>query len=396
MILPIIRELSQLCRVPKLDGEQREKAYGLMRRLREFGFTNHELFVIVGGKISEISIKRNTPGVEVRDMKERDEVIERLTEFADLGYELGDIEGYEKSKVLVDDAGLTFEGCAEFVQNLLLLGVDANGLLRLSDELTGEKLTAKSMRKYIDLNEELAKKRITVETQEEILRAAKKYGEPATILEMVNASGGLMEITGEAMKTADEVTHSRAEVDRVQRGKERLENENLVYRSYIDIVKLLVKKYSFDLISLNELLSLAEKHGNPIQTIRAVNVYHEISALQTRLEEAQTKLRTTEEDLASKETTLRVKEENLAKANQLLGEIRANQSQSVRLQIVSDLINNPREVKATVNELAGICLLVLMGVREYTENNKQESDKFRNKVGLHLKWMIEALQNYQR
>jgi hypothetical protein len=154
MILPIIRDLSQLCRVPKLGDEQREGAYVLMSRLREYGFTNHELFVIVRGKISEISIKRHTGGVEVRDTKEHDEIIERLTDFADRGYEVGDIEGYKASKAVVDDARLTFDSCAKFAQNLLLLRVDAQGLVKLSDELTGKDLTAKSIRRNIDFNEE--------------------------------------------------------------------------------------------------------------------------------------------------------------------------------------------------------------------------------------------------
>ena len=153
MILPIIRELSQLCRVPKLGDEQREIAYGLMRRLREYGFTNHELFVIVRGKISEVSIKRHTGGVEVRDTKEHDEVIGRVSEFADLGYELSDIEGYKTSRSVVDDAGLTFDSCAKFAKNLLLHGVDTQGLVKLSDELVDLKLTAKSIRQNIDLND---------------------------------------------------------------------------------------------------------------------------------------------------------------------------------------------------------------------------------------------------
>ena len=62
MILPLIRELIQVCRSPKLNKAQKEGIYGLMRRLRECGFTNKELSILVRGKISEASIKRNTRG----------------------------------------------------------------------------------------------------------------------------------------------------------------------------------------------------------------------------------------------------------------------------------------------------------------------------------------------
>ena len=294
----------------------------------------------------------------------------------------------------LDEAGLTFDGCANLVRNLRLLGVDTLDLLKLSDELTGKGLTAKSIRSNIDLNDELKAKGITVEIQKEILAAAKSYGDPQSILGMVNASGGLDQLASEQSKMRQDLAEAKSEKEQVMREKERLETESLVYKSYIDIVRLLVKKYSFDLSSINELLSLAEKYGNPIQIIRAVNVHHGMLDLQAKLREVQTRLHTTEEDLADKEATLKVKEENLAKANQLLGEIRANQAQSLRLQIVSDLIMKPKGVKATVNELARICLIVLIGVKEYTEYNIQESDKFRSKVGPRLNWVIQDLQEY--
>ena len=57
---------------------------------------------------------------------------------------------------------------------------------------------------------------------------------------------------------------------------------------------------------------------------------------------------------------------------------------------------NPREVKATVDELARISLIVLSGVKEYSDFNRQDSEKFRNKVGLRLSWVIQSLQEYLR
>jgi hypothetical protein len=82
MIPSLIRELSQLSRAPKLDQAQMERAYGLMRKMRELGFTNHELSVIFR-KVAEASIKRNTRGVEVRDTAEHDRILKKLIDFAD-------------------------------------------------------------------------------------------------------------------------------------------------------------------------------------------------------------------------------------------------------------------------------------------------------------------------
>ena len=96
MILSLIRELSQLSRASKRDKAQMERAYGLMRNLRELSFTNHELFVIFRRRVAEVSIKRNTRGVEVRDTAEHDQVLEKLTDFADRGYEVADIGGIRR------------------------------------------------------------------------------------------------------------------------------------------------------------------------------------------------------------------------------------------------------------------------------------------------------------
>ena len=366
-----------------------------MRRLRECGFTNHELFVIIRGKISEVSIKRNTRGVEVRDTKEHDEVIELLADYADGGYEVSDIEDYKKSREILDNAKLTFD-CAIFAENLLLLGVDTHGLLKLGEEIAGENLTAKSIRENIELNEDLAGKKITVEVQREIRDAAAKYGDPANILKIVNASGGLRVIASEMVKAQDELAQTNTDKDQARKDKERLVAETHTYKSYVDVARLLVTKYGFDLISLNELLSLAGKHDTPVGTIRAVNLYNEVSEQETKLKEVQTELRTTEEDLANKNTILKTKEEGLAKANQILGEIKANQAQSFRLQIVSDLIMKPKEAKATMNELAKIILLLLQGVRDYADYHQEESEKFRGKVGHRLNWIMQDLQEYLR
>jgi hypothetical protein len=169
-----------------------ERAYGLMRKLRELDFTNHELFVIFRKKVAEVSIKRNTRGVEVRDTTEHDQILEKLTDFTDMGYEVADIGGYKKSKAVLDEAkyGLTFDSCAMLAGNLRILGVDTLGLVKLSDELTGKGLTTKSIRANIDLNDELKAKGITVKIQEEILAAAKSYSDPPSILGLVNAAGG--------------------------------------------------------------------------------------------------------------------------------------------------------------------------------------------------------------
>jgi hypothetical protein len=396
MILPVLRELSQLCRVPKLDDEQRESAYILMRRLRENGFTNHELFVFSRGKFSEPSIKRNTRGVEVRETLEHDDIIERLSDFIDGGYEISDIEGYKESRAALDDAKLTFDECTRFAKDLLILGVDAPGLVEFADELTGENLTAKSIRKNIDLNEKLATNGITVEIQLEILEASKNFGDPFNILEGVNASGGLRAIASETAKAKDELVQVKARKDQLEREKERIENEGRVYKSYVEVAKLLLVKYSFDLSSLDELVQLAGKHGSALGVIRAVNYYNGEFELQSKLRDAQIRLRIIEDDLANKEVALKNREESLAKANSLLGEIKANQAQSFRLQIVSDLIMKPKEAKAKMTEIAGICLILLLGVRDFSESHREESDKFIRKVGSRLSWTIEDLQEFLR
>jgi hypothetical protein len=396
MILPVIGELGELSRVPKLDQAQRERVYGLMTELREYGFTIHELFVLFRGKVSVISIKRNTRGGKVKDTSEHDRILEQLTLFAERGGELGELEEYRRDRETVEAAGLSFESCATLSRNLLQLGLDASGLVRLSGELADEGLTAKSIRGSIDLNERLGKKRITPEIQEEILNAAEKYGDPVNILGLVNAVGGITKANVEKFKVEEYLKAARAERDGVLLEKERLELENAAFRSYVDVAKLLVTKHGFDMRSLGELLELAGKHGDAPHTVGAVNMYNRLLEIQAAHREAEARLKVTEDTLAVKGAELKVREEGLAKANQWLGEIKANHAQSIRLQILSDLITGPREVKASIDELARICLSVLMGVRDVAQSRRDEADRFNRKTGMRLNWMIQDLQEYLR
>jgi hypothetical protein len=52
-MLQLIRDLVFTYKPSKLDEGQKDRAAGLMRQLRKCGFTNYELFVLVGKRISE-------------------------------------------------------------------------------------------------------------------------------------------------------------------------------------------------------------------------------------------------------------------------------------------------------------------------------------------------------
>jgi len=396
MILPLVAELSTLTRVPKLEMAEREKAYGLMRRLREYGFTNPELFTLSHGRIGEPTIKRQTRGVVVRDTSEHDLVLEKLADFAEGGFEVSDLEEYKKDKELVNASGLTFQGCATLSKNLLVLGVDAGGLLNLSEVLKDKQLTGKSIRDNIDLNERLARKGISEKFQEEALRATEVYGDSVQVMRAVNGAGSIANLTLEYSKVKKELDQANLEKNNAKIEKGMLEAETANFRSHIDVAKLLVSKYGFDLASINELMTLASKHGSPPQAIGAVNVYNNIVELQAREKEAGHRLRATEANLVEKEATAKVTEERLARYNQLLGEVKANYAKSQRIQIASDLMTKPKAVEAPTDEVAKTMLAILMGARENIEYNRVNSAKLREKIGMRLDWLIKSLEEYNR
>ncbi|MGD0805285.1 MAG: hypothetical protein ABSA11_14595, partial [Candidatus Bathyarchaeia archaeon] len=188
-----------------------------------------------------------------------------------------------------------------------------------------------------------------------------------------------------------------------RRRKEALDNQALIQKTYIDIVKLLVADYSYDYDSIKNLHELAKKYGNPLQVMGAVNVYGDIANLKKEAEtqsiDVVTKgheLEVVKGKIKEADAEFRKLTELNAEANQVLGKIKANEEQSMRLQTISRLLQEPRKTRCTVDEISRITIALLSGVAECSRANQDYPDSFMKIVKGDIELTITDLNLYMR
>ncbi len=192
-------ELLQLSRVENRSEAERERVEELCRLLRGAGYTNQWLENFTGGRLPSGSIKRWTRGVEVRDTSGKDELRGELRAFVGGGHKVSDLSGYADAKKSIGGVPMTFTQCAVFADNLLKLDVDLQGFLRLNQELADTGLTAKSIEKTNELRKSLDAKGLKIEVEEEIYKAANRYGDGEGVLKTLAATESLRSIVTQAI-----------------------------------------------------------------------------------------------------------------------------------------------------------------------------------------------------
>ncbi len=289
-MLNLIRDLASTCRPSKLDKAHRSHAADLMKQLRGYGFTNHELSVLARRMVSEPTIKRWTRGVTVEDTTEHDKIIAILGDFALGGNTIKDIDEYKVDRKEISGI-LSFKDCVKLAGNLVAIGANITGLLKLGDELAGLDLKVPAINANIALNKELGDLGVTPQIQAELLEASRRFGDHQEVFKALEIYDDIkaLENIKKRLENIVEILEKR-EADSKRR-KEGYDNEALRQKTYLDIVKLLVSDYSYDYDSLRTLHDLAAKYGNPLHVMGAVNAYAGIEQMKVSASAVEVKLK---------------------------------------------------------------------------------------------------------
>jgi hypothetical protein len=355
LMLDLIKELVDLSALKDPTKDQSRSRIDVMKQLRSKGFKHHDIWVLAGRKGSESSVRRQIGGVDVMDETEHDQLLTTLADFAVNGYTLEDIEAVKKNELKAED-----------------------------------------IRRNIDLNADLEQRGLFPELQEEMLEAAQKFGDPKEVLKALNQFEGMNAIVTEIKQL--EQLRGRIQ-NEIKDGEAKLENQRLEtqrHQTHMTIVKQLVEDHSFDYDSLDKLLSLAKKHGDPLQVIGAVNDYGEIGNIKKEIATRNKELDVVEGKIRVADAEYSKLTKLNAEANQMLGEIKANEKQSMRLQTISNLLQRPRETRSTPDELARITVALLNNVAECAKANPGQDNSFMRIVKGDVEVTIISLQNYLR
>ena len=365
LIVDTVRKLRALARLPKLSKLQREETKALMRQLREHGFTNTDIRVIVDGKWKEPTLKKDTRGVKIVSTDERDKLLELLSDFASEGGSMSDLEEYQVYKQTLNNMGVVApQIILNFVENIFREGYQIGDLMNMKDLLVKSEMTFDDFLKHIVIMEDLNRQGIFDQELIVLNNMARAYGGINGIYTAFEKYGNI-----EAIKNAEILKRNNLSI--LQSEYSKLDAKAKALKPFLDFAETLIMQYSFNLESLDTLVKVATKYGGLSNVLEALTEYGSLQEL--RLEKANEiklaelfKMQTDAGFLEQENISEKVKE-----MHQHLGEIKANYEQSLRLQQIQDLLTKPREVEIDSEEFLRIVSALLSGIMVYGNQNKE-------------------------
>ena len=347
-----------------------------MRKLREHGFTNADISVIVDGKWKEPTIKKDTRGVKTVSTDERDKLLRLLSDISSVGGTLQDLEDFSSYKKTLDSLGVNYVTILTLIRDIMRRGYHTEDLIYVKDLLVKSDLTINDFLKHLVIKKDLNRQGIFDQELIILNNMARVYGGINGIYKALEKYGDI-----ETIKQSE--IQGQVSLNVLQTNFTKLEAKYTTLKPFVDFAETLITEYSFNRESLGTLVKVAEKYGGLPSILDALTEYGSIHEL--RLEKAKEiqigrNLRI-QTDAASLEL-LNVSE-NVQEMHQDIGEIKANYAQSLRLHNIHDLLTRPREAEMDSTEFLRIVSALLSGILEYGESNK-ESVKDWKKVKLNI------------
>jgi hypothetical protein len=376
LIVDTVRELRALARIPKLSKPQRAEARALMRMLRELGFTNADVSVLVDGRWKEPTIKKDTRGVKTVSTDERDKLLRLVSDVADGGGTIQDLEDFLSYKIILYNLGVDYVGVITLVRGILRDGNQVVDLVYIKNLLDKSGLSVEDIIKHTVDMESLNRQGIFDQELNVLINLARIYGSFEGIQTALGKYGNI-----EAVKNTEILTRHNLSV--LQSDYSKLEEKMKRLKPFVDFAEILIMNYSFNLESLDLLVQTAKKFGGFPGVLNALTEY---SSLHNLRNEKAKEIKIGENlRIQTDAATLELinLSEKVREMHQDIGEIKANYAQSLQLQNIQDLLIRPREAEMDSTEFLRLVSALLLGMLEYGESNK-ESVKDWDKVKMNV------------
>jgi hypothetical protein len=389
LVFEHLRDLRVLSRIPKLSSSQLDEAVKLMRGLREVGFTNREIEVLVGGRWREATIKRHTRGVKTVRAHEKDRVLKLFSDCVERGYDIEELENFFHLKNILESKNYSYQILVNMMDKLLKLNTNVGEFNSLLNEIDVHNLSIEEIRNTVLTLEELKKYGIKFEEISKLLFVAAKYGGFKKILEALDLYDGLIQITKIMMDTKDEVRKLSGKIQLMESQENLMKAKMETFKAYFSIVKKLVNEYNFDIDSLTMIISLAEKHGDALKIIALLTKYNSLKDLENEVAEESEKLEMINVQMEEKRPKLAMLESFIGEANFKIGKIEAEYEKSLRLQNIVDMIEKPQELEMTPDGFNRLSLVLLRGMVEFAKHNHSSMEPWIKNA----KYFVESAAN---
>lgn len=356
-----------------------------MKILREHGFTNRDIYVIVEGRWKEPTIKRYTRGVKAVSMDERDKLLRTLSDFSSTGGTIENLEHFLSYEQRIKNLRIDHVTVLNLIDDIIREGFQIIDLIALKDLLIKSGITVDDIIKYMVAMEALNKEGIFDQELDLIINMARSFGGMAGLNKAFHKHGNLEAITNAEIMAKRNLVFVESE-----HSKLLIKYNSL--KSFVDFAEILMTVYSFNLGTVGTLVKISEKFGGITSVLEALMEYGSLREL--RLEKTREinlgrnfKIQTDAYSLELLDLSEKVK-----KMHQDIGEINANYKQSLRLQKIQDLLTKPRDAEIDSEEFLRIVSALLSGIIEYGDKNK-ESVAGWNRFNLRLEYARVEINN---
>ena len=285
----IIKELVKLAQRHPVKGVDLSRAKGLMRTLKQSGYTNKEIHQLTGNSWSEPTIKlytRNTTGIQpslkTNHLKLFDEIIRNNLSIVELKESLLLVSELTSEDSTFDDIIVILQ---YFQKEKTMIPYLTESLSKLKDDgIKVEKLV--QLAQYKD---ELDARGYDLDFMGRLYEFEKKYADSQKALQSILVYDNIAQIESELRKTRNE--RNELETDIISQKKELA--ELMIQKEKLRMEISIAEELSFlglTIMMLRELKELAGKYGHDITSlVKAINKYGEITEIDSHLSSLVTK-----------------------------------------------------------------------------------------------------------
>ena len=210
--------------------------------------------------------------------------LDSLAKVASLARNFGDVDG-------ILDAVAKYGGLAELDRERAEIqaelerekGAAQAELDRLGTEILGKQQTLQDLQAGIDEAKEalaayksFVDRGFDLQVLQQVAEAAERYASPSGLLEAINSFNHLADIETRC-EEANRVLENK------QAALESLEGKYSHLRSAIEMCERLMDDYGLGLEDISTILSAAERHGDPIEVLKATEAYGKLEALEEKV-----------------------------------------------------------------------------------------------------------------
>jgi chromosome segregation ATPase len=222
----------------------------------------------------------------------------------------------------------------------------------------------------------------------ELANITQKYGGVKRVFEAIKAYADYTDICNEISGAKTTLAETKAEIA-------KMEEQHAHLKTAVEMCDDLIRTYKFGLDAITTIFSIAQKFGEPINVLKAVEEYGEVLTMQQQLEELEARVTELRRLVAELEARYQEMLDQLESLNaralnigQDIGRLQSEIKQSKGLERILNLINDPES--ANYEEYGPLVLATAVSLRKFVLVHEQRF-KFPSSIRSGLDGLIKDL-----